>query len=187
MAAPPPPSGGNVLTQKLGPLPGWAWAAIAIGVVVVYRLRKNAAAAAASTTAATPATTPVDTSGTSGGVGYLPSSSSGVPYSYSGGAGAPFSYSGPTDLSSGALASLLGEQPAGATAVTPGAGVSNSVASPLTGLTYLPTYSAFEQAKKSGKTIDYVTAGSSTPTPFYVGGKQVGAAPPSGSRWYVVS
>lgn len=57
MATPPPPaaSGGNVLTRKIGPLPGWAWAGLAVGGFLIYRARK-ASQAASGTTVGTPAT-----------------------------------------------------------------------------------------------------------------------------------
>lgn len=57
-------------------------------------------------------------------------------------------------------------------------------ADPLAGWTYLPTYADFLSAKSNRETIDYTDAGSTTLLPFMAGGKQVGSAPPSGSRWY---
>ena len=59
----PRPSGGrgNILTQKIGPLPMWAWVGIAAAILVVWRYysNKNAASAASSTTAAS-SSTPAD-------------------------------------------------------------------------------------------------------------------------------
>ena len=48
-----PAKGGNILTRKFGPLPGWAWAGIGVGAYLVYKQRKAASAAAG----AAPATT----------------------------------------------------------------------------------------------------------------------------------
>ena len=45
--------GGNILTQKLGPLPGWAWLAIGVGgagLVIWWRRRKASASASTSAT-----------------------------------------------------------------------------------------------------------------------------------------
>jgi hypothetical protein len=47
---------GNVLTRKIGPLPGWAWAAVAVGGYYLYKKYKGSSTAA-STTAATTAST----------------------------------------------------------------------------------------------------------------------------------
>lgn len=59
------PSGGNALTKKYGPLPGWAWALVAgVGVYVVVRYIKGKKAATTSTTTAAGAsTTPVAVGG----------------------------------------------------------------------------------------------------------------------------
>ncbi len=38
--------GGNVLTRKIGPLPGWAWAAIAVGGLYLWKKRQAASTAA---------------------------------------------------------------------------------------------------------------------------------------------
>jgi hypothetical protein len=46
---------GNVLTRKIGPLPGWAWAALGIGGF--YLWKKHQASTAAASTAATTAST----------------------------------------------------------------------------------------------------------------------------------
>ena len=45
--------GGNVFTQKLGPLPMWAWVAIAAGILIVWRVYagKQSQAAQQSTAA----------------------------------------------------------------------------------------------------------------------------------------
>lgn len=48
-----PSSGGNVFTRKLGPLPMWAWMAIALVLAVVYYLyKKHTESAAATSTGA---------------------------------------------------------------------------------------------------------------------------------------
>src|ERR1700678_3366150 len=56
MAASPAPAakagakgGGNVLTKKLGPLPGWAWAALGVGAFYLWKKHEASTAAAAST------------------------------------------------------------------------------------------------------------------------------------------
>ena len=52
---PAPAKGGNILTRKFGPLPGWAWAAIGVAGFFIYKQRKasEAATAAASTASGT--------------------------------------------------------------------------------------------------------------------------------------
>jgi hypothetical protein len=40
-ASPTSPQTGNALTHKLGPLPVWAWAAVLVGVVIVYKVIKS--------------------------------------------------------------------------------------------------------------------------------------------------
>lgn len=65
--APAPAAGGNVLTRKIGPLPGWAWAGIAVAAGVGYiwwRNRQNAAAAAATDTGTATTDPGVDQSAT---------------------------------------------------------------------------------------------------------------------------
>lgn len=57
-------SGGGLkeaLTRKIGPLPTWAWAGIAVGGIFLYKWYKNRQAANTSTT--TPATAPATTNG----------------------------------------------------------------------------------------------------------------------------
>jgi hypothetical protein len=55
--APTPKAGGNAITKKYGPLPGWAWVGLGVLGYYIYKQRKAAAAAAAGTsTAATTAT-----------------------------------------------------------------------------------------------------------------------------------
>ena len=51
--APAPAAGGNVLTRKIGPLPGWAWGGIAIAAGVGYIWWRNRQSAAAGGAAAT--------------------------------------------------------------------------------------------------------------------------------------
>lgn len=41
-------AGGNIITKKYGPLPGWAWAGLAVGAFLIYRQRKASEAAAAA-------------------------------------------------------------------------------------------------------------------------------------------
>jgi hypothetical protein len=59
----PASSGGNVLTRKLGPLPTWAWLAIATGAGLLYYIAsKKKTAAAASTSSSTTSPTSTATS-----------------------------------------------------------------------------------------------------------------------------
>lgn len=96
------------LTRKLGPLPTWGWAAVAVGGFVVYRFIKNRQSA---TTSATPTSAqyaatvpsnfaePTATVSTPGG----------------------FSYSGPlSGLTSGPIGALLSSIPTGAVSSTNG-------------------------------------------------------------------
>lgn len=78
-AAPTPTKGGNVLTKKLGPLPGWAWVLAAVGGYYLYKKRQ--AAAAASTTGTTAATTSTAAS-TPTASGYSGPGTSGGEYGY---------------------------------------------------------------------------------------------------------
>ena len=55
-AKPPAKGAGNILTRKLGPLPGWAWIGIGVGAFYLWK-KHEASTAAASTTAATTAST----------------------------------------------------------------------------------------------------------------------------------
>ena len=48
-------SGGNVFTQHIGPLPMWAWVAIAGGILIVWRVMAKKPTQAATTTPSTPA------------------------------------------------------------------------------------------------------------------------------------
>lgn len=59
----------HALSEKLGPLPAWAWVAVAIGGYVVYRFVTGGSSS--STPAATTATVP-STGGYAGGGGWLP-------------------------------------------------------------------------------------------------------------------
>jgi hypothetical protein len=63
---------GNVLTKKIGPLPGWAWAAIGIGGFYLYKKYKasSSAATTAATTATPAATTPTSDTTAPSGYGY---------------------------------------------------------------------------------------------------------------------
>ena len=47
--------GGNVFTQRIGPLPMWAWVAIAGGILLVWRVMAGKKSQAAETTPSTPA------------------------------------------------------------------------------------------------------------------------------------
>ena len=60
----PKPSGGNFLTRKYGPLPGWGWAAAAAAVAggyIWYRRRHAATSTTAGTTTATTSATTTST------------------------------------------------------------------------------------------------------------------------------
>lgn len=62
--------GGNVLTRKIGPLPGWAWAAVALGGFYFYKYRKAAAASTTATTATPAASLPTSDVTAPSGYGY---------------------------------------------------------------------------------------------------------------------
>jgi hypothetical protein len=69
MATPAPKAGGNILTRKLGPLPGWAWVGIAFGGYYLWK-KRQAAAAAASTAPSTSTAASLPGYVSSGGSGY---------------------------------------------------------------------------------------------------------------------
>lgn len=63
-AAPGPPAGpsGQFLTQRMGPLPVWAWMLVTLGAALMYfQWRKNRAAAAASSTTSASSSTAAQT------------------------------------------------------------------------------------------------------------------------------
>jgi len=66
VTTPSQPSGGNVFTRKLGPLPMWAWMGIALAIALLYYLYKKNTAAASSTN--TSAAQTAATNNTPGGV-----------------------------------------------------------------------------------------------------------------------
>jgi len=73
--APAPKAGGNILTRKIGPLPGWAWAAVGVGAYYLWKKRQAASAAASAGNTATTSTVPslpaaLAPSGASSGYGY---------------------------------------------------------------------------------------------------------------------
>ena len=51
---------GNMFTQKIGPLPMWAWVGIAAAILIVWRLYSNKQAASQSSQATTTPSTPAD-------------------------------------------------------------------------------------------------------------------------------
>jgi len=57
---------GEFFTRKVGPLPVWAWAAVALVAVYLYR-RSTSSSTTASTTASTGVTPPTETITTAGG------------------------------------------------------------------------------------------------------------------------
>jgi len=61
------PQSGNFLTHKLGPLPIWAWAGIALVAVYLYRRYSSGATTTATTTASTGVSPPTETITTAGG------------------------------------------------------------------------------------------------------------------------
>ena len=110
----------NVLTRKIGPLPGWAWGLIAAGGAGIYIWRKRSAAAAAATAATTAAsTTGTGTAPAAATSGGYTASNYGPPSGQVGGGGG-----------GGGLASILAAigalQPAPAT--TPGSSSNPGVA-----------------------------------------------------------
>jgi hypothetical protein len=132
MAASPAPAvkagakgGGNVLTKKLGPLPGWAWAALGVGAF--YLWKKHEASSAASTTAATTAS-----SGDNGAA--LPTSDTTAPsgYAYQG-PGVGTGGSGP--VPTGAMAHTHHGRGSGVASTSPNV----TPASPTTAITPEPS------------------------------------------------
>jgi len=115
--APAPKGGGNILTRKIGPLPGWAWAAVAVGGYLIYRQRK--AAQAASTTAATTSTASPQPAYTGAGAGGAPSG-----YGYQ---GPGFGSGGTGPIPTGAVAATAG------TPTAPNAPAYSQVATPQEG------------------------------------------------------
>lgn len=73
---------GNILTKKIGPLPGWAWAAIGLGGLYLWKKHQAAAAATSSTTTATPAASlPISDVTAPSGYGYQgPGAGGGSPF-----------------------------------------------------------------------------------------------------------
>ena len=70
---------GNVLTKKIGPLPGWAWAAIAIGGLYLWKKHQAAAASSSAATTATPAASlPISDQTAPSGYGYQGPGTGGV-------------------------------------------------------------------------------------------------------------
>jgi len=62
----PAAGGGNILTKKLGPLPGWGWLAVIVVGYLIYRHYNSGSSSTTDTTAA-PTTTPTETIQTPGG------------------------------------------------------------------------------------------------------------------------
>jgi hypothetical protein len=161
MATAPPKGGGNILTRKIGPLPGWAWAGVAVGGYYLWKKRQAAAAAAAA-----PATTSTAASTPAYG---LPSSSASAPSGYG--------YQGPGVGNGGS-----GPIPTGATAATsaPTAGVAAAPSGPAYSQVSTPQEGAALQA--SGVPI-YVGGFQGLPNqyvPF-----QSGVQYPTGTSEYV--
>lgn len=118
MAEPTPPrkgkGGGNVLTRKYGPLPGYAWAGITAGIVYLYIKHRQSTAAASPASTGTSAVDPsIDPT-------------TGVPYSQEVGTGG--SSAGYPGSSGGAGSGMDSSWPAGGS----GSGVTDA-GSPTTG------------------------------------------------------
>ena len=64
----PPAGGGNLLTRKVGPLPGWAWGALTVGGVYLF-IRWRAAKGTAATSTVDQASQAADSASTGAGVG----------------------------------------------------------------------------------------------------------------------
>lgn len=52
--------GGNVFTNRIGPLPMWAWLAIVLGILIVWRIYAGKASASSQAATATTPGTPAD-------------------------------------------------------------------------------------------------------------------------------
>lgn len=61
---------GNILTKKIGPLPGWAWAAIGLGGLYLWKKHQAAASSTAATTATPAASLPISGATAPSGYGY---------------------------------------------------------------------------------------------------------------------
>ena len=128
MATTPAKGGGNILTRKFGPLPGWAWAAVGVAGYMVYKQRKAASAAAASAPPATTSTAAVS-----------PGAQAPSGYGYQG-PGAGGGAGGGPGWNVG--------QPTGATGGTAGGGVTGS--SGGNPGTFYPTALSYAQVNASG-------------------------------------
>lgn len=138
----------DFVTRKYGPLPGWGWAAAGAGVFLVYRLRKQSAAA--STQAASSAGGVAPSGYTSGG-GYgspEPTASLSTP----GG----FSYSGPASGLSNPTVSGLFANPGGAVAATNGAANPTPQVGAYSGSGYLPYNPSAISTGLTGGQFEYI-------------------------------
>jgi hypothetical protein len=95
----------NVLTAKMGPLPGWAWAAIALGGYYFWKQRK--AAASSSTTATAQPSLPISDVTAPSGYGYQgPGAGGGSPFGPGWNVGTPSGATGTPWSPSGQLAQV---------------------------------------------------------------------------------
>lgn len=150
-AAPPAPAkgGGNILTRKFGPLPGWAWAGLGVLGYYIYKQRKASAAAAASTSTATPTST-------------LPGTSSAAPSGYGYQGPGTYNYQGPGPIPTGAVATTGGtlatssNQQAIGQSYGPGVG-NETPYTDANGNQYadIPTYASAVALLQQGQTIYY--------------------------------
>ena len=177
MAAPAPTTGGgNILTRKLGPLPGWAWAAVAVGGYLIYKQRK-ASAAAASTPATTSTAALTPGAQAPSGYGYQGPGTAGGNYGYqippSATATTGSGYTPPT----GETASGAGYAP-----TTSGGSVTDSQGNVYTELTSIPQI----QAANANGTPVYIQI---TPGVFepYPPGTGPGSAAALGTPAYIMS
>lgn len=105
---------GNILTKKIGPLPGWAWAAIGLGGLYLWKKHQASSAASTAATTATPAASlPTSDVTAPSGYGYQgPGVGSG------GGAGPGWNVGPPTGSTGGGIGN--GVQPGGVFQPAPG-------------------------------------------------------------------
>jgi hypothetical protein len=129
---------GNVLTKKIGPLPGWAWAGIVFGGYYLWKKHQASAAAATPATTATPAASlPTSDVTAPSGYGYQgPGAGGGSPFGPGWNIGTPTGTTGGTPFGPGA------NVPAGASGVnTPDPGAQLAAAKAYLAQTQ-PTYGA---------------------------------------------
>lgn len=149
---------GNILTRKIGPLPGWAWVGIAVGGYYLYKKHEASTAAAAATTATPAASTPTSDVTAPSGYGYQGGggSSGGGPWWQSSGTSSTPNALNPLGVNPGGTlipASTATNAPAPG---TPASIAANTLPPPGNGVTVAQDASAASQV--SGQSVSNETA-----------------------------